>query len=150
MTKIYGPILEKALIYIVDILLFSPDAKAHQALLVQFASITRAHGIMLSKKKMIIGQTQIEFLGMKLSKGQYEAQPHIAHKLLKFPDENLTKVQVLQFLGIINYLRDFVPRLSVLTRPLSNMLKKNSPEWSHDQTVAVRKLKEIMQNLPPL
>ena len=99
---------------------------------------------------MIIGQAQIEFLGMKLIKGQYEAQPHIAQELLKFPEKDFTKVQIQQFLGIVNYLRDFVPRLSELTRPLSDMLKRQPPPWSQEKTAAVKKLKEIMQTLPPL
>ena len=67
MTRIYGPILNQALIYIDDILLFSPDVQAHRQLLQKFTSLTEQHGIMLSEKKMQIGLSQIEFLGMKLS-----------------------------------------------------------------------------------
>ena len=72
----------------------------------------------------------MEFLRMQLSPGKYEAQPHIAQELLKFPNENLTNVQIQQFLDIVNYLRDFVPKLSVLTELLSNMLKKESHSWT--------------------
>ena len=78
---------------------------------------------------------------MKLSNGKYEAQPHIVQELLKFPYKSLTKVQVQQFLGIVNYLRDFVPNISKLTSPLSRMLKKNPPAWIEEQTIAVKKLK---------
>ncbi|XP_062089201.1 uncharacterized protein LOC133795762 [Humulus lupulus] len=78
MSKIYKPILNQALIYIDDILLFSPDIKSHTNLLTQFAGITEKYGIMLSEKKMVLGQPKIEFLGMKLHNGTYEAQPHIA------------------------------------------------------------------------
>ncbi|PON53918.1 hypothetical protein PanWU01x14_199150 [Parasponia andersonii] len=56
---------------------------------------------------MVVARPNIEFLGMKLHNGQFEAQPHIAQELLKFPDHDLTKVQIQQFLGIVNYLRDF-------------------------------------------
>ncbi|KAL5568953.1 hypothetical protein UlMin_025528 [Ulmus minor] len=125
MTTIYGPLLSQALVYIDEIFLFSPDTEAHKKLLAQFAEITEQYGVMLSEKKMLMGQSKIEFLGMNLFNGQYEAQPHIAQELLKFPDESLTKIQVQQFLGIVNYLRDFFPNLSKLTSPLSRMLKKN-------------------------
>ncbi|KAL5559238.1 hypothetical protein UlMin_035449 [Ulmus minor] len=127
MTIIYGPILSQALVYINDILLFSPNTKAHNKLLTQFIDLTEQYGVMLSEKKMLVGQSKIEFLGMKLFNGQYEAQPHIAQELLKFLDESLTKVQVQQFLGIVNYLRDSVPNISKLTSPLSRLLKKNPP-----------------------
>ena len=63
---------------------------------------------------------------MKLFNGQYEAQPHIAHELIKFPNQ-LTKVQVQQFLGIVNYFRDFVPQLSQYTVSLEQMLRKDPP-----------------------
>ena len=69
---------------------------------------------MLSERKIQIGLAHIEFLGMKLSQGKYEAQPHIAQELLKFPDENLPRVQIQQFLDIVNYLRYFIPKLSII------------------------------------
>ena len=65
----------------------SPEA--HSKLLAQFADITEQHGLMLSERKMFIGKP-----GMKLFDGQYEAQPHIAQELQKFPEENLTKTQI--------------------------------------------------------
>ncbi|KAL5551965.1 hypothetical protein UlMin_002141 [Ulmus minor] len=135
MTTIYDPILPQALVYIDDILLFSPNTKAHNKLLAQFADITEQYHVMLSKRKMLVGQSN---------------RPHIAQELLKFPDESLTKFQVQQFLGIVNYLRDFVPNISKLTSPLSRLLKKNPPTWTKEQIVAVRKLKQIMQTLSPL
>ena len=112
--------------------------------------LTEQHGVMLSERKMQIGLAQIEFLGMKPSQGKYEAQPHITQELLKFPDENLTKFQIQQFFGIVNYLRDFVPKLSVITKPLSDMLKKESHSWTSLQTEAIRQLKRKMISLPAL
>ncbi|KAL5570523.1 hypothetical protein UlMin_027098 [Ulmus minor] len=150
MTTIYDPILSQALVYIDGILLFSPDTETYKILLAQFAEITQQYGGMLSEKKMLVGQSKIELLGIKLFNGQYEAQSHIAQELLRFPDENLKKVQIQQFLGIVNYLKDFVPNISKLTSPLSRLLKKNSLAWIEEQTVAVKKLKQIMQTLPPL
>ncbi|KAL5575188.1 hypothetical protein UlMin_016887 [Ulmus minor] len=98
MTTIYGPSLSQALVYIDNILLCSPNNEAHNKLLAQFAEITEQYGVMLSERKMHVGQSKIKFLGMKLFNGQYEAQPHIAQEVLKFPNEGLTKVQVQQFL----------------------------------------------------
>ena len=150
MTRIYGPIHDQALIYIDDILLFSQNIQAHKQLLQQFVNLTEQHGVMLSERKIQIGLAQIEFLGMKLSQGKYEAQPHIAQELIKFPDENLTNVHIQQFLGIVNYLRDFVPKLSIITKPLSDMLKKESHSWTSLQMEAIRQLKMKMTSLPTL
>ena len=82
---------------------------------------------MLSEKKSMIGLKEIEFLGMFISNGQYRPGPHLASQLLDFPDSNLTHKQIQQFLGIVNYIRDFIPRVSHYTSVLSVHLKKKPP-----------------------
>ncbi|KAH9801875.1 hypothetical protein KPL71_001187 [Citrus sinensis] len=119
MTKIFSPILHHALVYIDDILLFSSDHESHQKLLLDFFRIVQAHGIMLSKKKSSIGKESIDFLGMVIKDGQYQPGPHIAIELLKFPDTHLNRKQIQQFLGIVNYVRDFIPKVAIHTSQLS-------------------------------
>ncbi|KAK8494604.1 hypothetical protein V6N11_064766 [Hibiscus sabdariffa] len=150
MIKIFHPILDRALIYIDDVLMYSPDEESHTILLNQFKQLVLQYGIMLSERKMKIAQQEIKFLGMHLKEGRYHPGSHIAQELLKFPDDNLSKKQILQFLGIVNYLRDFLPKISKYTNPLRKMLKKDPPQWSTAQTKVVKILKEKLQHLPPL
>ncbi|KAG8472716.1 hypothetical protein CXB51_034748 [Gossypium anomalum] len=150
MTRIFHPIMENALVYIDDILLYSKDEESHVLLLQQFHSLVLRYGIMLSKKKMKINKSEINFLGMDIKDGSYQPQPHIAQELLKFPDENLSQKQVQQFYGIVNYIRDFIEKISVFTNPLRKMLKKNPPPWTEKQTKAIQKIKQIAQDVPPL
>ena len=150
MIRIFKPLLHTALIYIDDILLFSSTKTEHIQLLQQFQSIIIQYGIMLSARKMVIAQPKIDFLGMQITDGSFTPQAHLATTLLDIPDENLTKRQVQQFLGVINYVSDFIPQLSQLKRPLQKMLTKNPPQWTKRQTEAVRSLKIEVQKLPPL
>ena len=150
MVKIFSPILHHALIYIDDILLFSHDHQTHQQLLSGFLEIVQTHGIMLSEKKSNIGKESIEFIGMVLKDGHYHPGPHIEAELLKFPDIDLTKKQIQQFLGIVNYVKDFIPKVAAHTSQLSCMLKKTAPPWGPDQIEAVKQLKKIAQSPPPL
>ncbi|KAH9668984.1 hypothetical protein KPL70_021606 [Citrus sinensis] len=99
----------------------------HRNLLSQFYDIIQSHGIMLSAKKSTIATDNIEFL-----------------------DQQLSKRQIQQFLGIINYIRDFLPHVDHHTHHLSALLKKQPPEWNADHTRAVTTLKQIAQNPPPL
>ncbi|KAK8990558.1 hypothetical protein V6N11_009250 [Hibiscus sabdariffa] len=99
---------------------------------------------------MKINQREIEFLEMHLKEGKYHPGPHIAQELIKFPDKDLSKKQILQFLGIVKYLRDFFPKISKYTNPLRRMLKKEPPQWSTVQSKVVKTLKDILQHLPPL
>ncbi|KAH9780502.1 hypothetical protein KPL71_008103 [Citrus sinensis] len=122
----------------------------HHKLLQQFFHIIQEHGIMISDKKSTIATTSVDFLGMKIQDGHYQPGPHIAQELLHFPESNFTKKQVKQFLGIINYIRDFLPHVNYHTSKLSELLKKNPPFWSEIHTDAVKQLKQIAQNPPPL
>ena len=87
---------------------------------------------------------------MHLFRGTYQPQPHIAQELLNFPDEFLIVKQIQQFLGIVNYIRDFIPRAAQYTSSLSKLLNKNYSPWSEQQTIAVKELKKIAQNPPAL
>nr|KYP76024.1 polyprotein [Cajanus cajan] len=149
-TKILEPLLDNAIIYIDDILLFSKDMESHKKLLSQFLERENLYGIMFSEKKIQLAQQEIYFLGMKFSQGTYQPQPHIAEELLNFPEENLSVKQIQQFLGIINYIRDFIPKIARYTSPLSKMLKKYPPPWGSEQTKAVQEIKKIAQNPPAL
>lgn len=73
MTIIFSLILHTALIYIDDILLFSPTKEAYKDLLTQFAYLVLKYGIVLFEKKMIMSKKEIEFLGMRLHDSKNEA-----------------------------------------------------------------------------
>ena len=76
-----------------------------------------------SNKKMTIATPKVDFLGMHLKDGQYITQSHISQELYNFPDSNLKRKQVQQFLGIINYVSEFIPNLVQMTSPLNQLLK---------------------------
>ena len=127
-TTIFQLILHHTLVYINDLLLFSGTHDEHHKLLQQFFQIIQEHGIMISEKKSTIA-TSADFLGIKIQDDHYLPGPHIAQKLLHFPESNFTEKQVQQFLGIINYIRDFLPHVNHHTSKLSALLKKNPPSW---------------------
>ncbi|GKC75030.1 putative reverse transcriptase domain, viral movement protein [Tanacetum coccineum] len=146
----WKPNLANTLVYIDDILLFSPDEQSHTELLSKFYSLVAKYGIMLSEKKMEVGVTTIQFLGMEISDGKYQPQPHVAQELLKFPDELSSQKMIQQFLGLVNYMADFLPKLSHHTALLFPMLKKNPPQWTSRQTEAVKAIKCLAEKMPPL
>ncbi|KAK0589638.1 hypothetical protein LWI29_016640 [Acer saccharum] len=131
-------------------MLFSLDDTSHNVLLQQFHDIVDHYGIMLSEKKSTIGKNEIEFLSMNISNGQYCPDPYLAVQLLDFPDSDFSVKQVQQFLGIVNYIRDFIPHASHYNSTVSILLKKHPPSWSSCHTEVVIKLKEIAQSPPAL
>ena len=71
MVTLFQHILANALIYVYDILLFSIDVESHERLLTEYYNLVKSQGIMLSKKKMVIEQTSIEFLGVNILGEKY-------------------------------------------------------------------------------
>ena len=137
MVMLFQPLLANALIYVNDILLFSKDEESHAKLLIVFYNLVKSQGIMLSEKKMVIGQSSIYFLGVNISDGKYTLQPHIASFLGEFPCKLTNTKQIQQFLGIVNYMLDFIPKVSRYRNYLAQLLKKSPPEWNSTHTKAV-------------
>ncbi|KAH9792689.1 hypothetical protein KPL71_004228 [Citrus sinensis] len=81
---------------------------------------------------------------------QQECSQLLAQGLIEPTNQQLSKRQIQQFLGIINYICDFIPHVDHYTHRLSTLLKKKPPEWNADHTIAVTTLKQIAQNPPPL
>ena len=133
-----------------DILLFSKDKETHEKLLNEFYNLVKSQGIILSKNKMVIGQSSIDFLGVSISYGKYTLQPHIAVSLGEFPDKLTSTKQIQQFLGLVNYMSDFIPKVSRYRNCLAQLLKKTPPEWNSIHTEAVQQLKRLAEKLHPL
>lgn len=149
MLRIFKSPHHTIFIYI-EISIYSHQTRRNIQFLQQFQSIVMQYGIMFSARKTVITQPNIDFLGMQIKNDNFSPQAHFATTRIDFPDENLTKRQVQHFLGVINFVSDFIPQLSQLTRPLQKMLAKNPPQWKNRQTEAVRSLKVEVQKLPPL
>ena len=82
-----------------------------------------SHGLIVSKKKIKLFKTQIEFLGLELENGQKKLQDHIVQKINNFPDK-LEDLKTLQsFLGLLNYARLYIKNLSRLAGLLYNKTK---------------------------
>ena len=88
-----------------------------------------SHGLIVSKKKLKLFKTQIEFLGLELEDGQIKLQDHIVQKINNFLDK-LEDLKTLQsFLGLLNYARPYIKNLSRLARPLYSKTKNTGQRY---------------------
>ena len=97
---------------------------------------------------MIIGQSFIDFLGVNISDGKYTLQSHIATSLGEFPDKLTSAKKIQQFLETVNYMSDFIPKISRYKDCLAQLLKKSPPEWNFVHTKAIQQLKILAEKLP--
>ena len=69
-----------------------------------------SHGLIVSKKKLKLFKTQIEFLGLELEDRKIKLQDYIVQKINNFPDK-LEDLKTLQsFLGLLNYARPYIKK----------------------------------------
>ncbi|XP_023903831.1 uncharacterized protein LOC112015633 [Quercus suber] len=89
--------------------------------------------------------------GLKNAPSQFQkAMPHIAVSLSEFPDKLANAKQIQQFQGIVNYMSDFIPKISKYRSCLAQLLNKSPLEWNFVHTEAVQQLKKLAEKLPPL
>lgn len=62
-------------------------------------------------------------------------QPHVLTKLVEFPDELKDTKMIQRFLGVLNYIHKYIPRLSKKSTPIRKHLKSG---WSSQAIAAVK------------
>ena len=62
----------------------------------------------------------------------------------------MDKTQLQRFLGSLNYVADFIPKVRQVCKPLYDRLKKIPVPWTKEQTTTVIKIKEMVKSLPCL
>lgn len=136
------------LIYIDDILIFAKNKIEHDKIMNQVMSTVSAANVKFNVNKLQYCVLVVQYLGHTFSEmGMVLNDDRIAAiQCLQNPS---TKVELQTFLGIINYVMQFVPNLSELTAPLHELLKKEvSFIWSAIHSQAVSKIKEVLVSPP--
>ena len=93
---------------------------------------------------------EVRFFGMVLNRQGIVADPAKIEALIKLP-ESKTEPLLQSFLGMINYLSRFEPKVADLTHRLKSLLKKsNEFSWTNAHSDDFKKLIQIMCNNPKL
>ncbi|KFD61129.1 hypothetical protein M514_26672 [Trichuris suis] len=106
--------------YIDDILVFSRSEREHQADLPAVFARLQQHGLTIRPEKCRLGQTQIDFLGFRISKNGLRSLPNKIHDLLEFPRLR-TAEECRRFLGMVNYYHRFLLKIASVLRPLHGL-----------------------------
>lgn len=119
MAKFQPPGGSQVLVYVDDVLLASPDMATCQkdsfALLKHLAE----EGHKVSKSKLQLCREQVKYLGHNLSSGGQTLVEDRKITILKAP-KPVIKKQIMSFLGLTNYCRNWVPNYAEITAPLQN------------------------------
>lgn len=142
MDLVLGPeIREFAINYIDDLLIASSDFDAHiQHLQTVFFKLNQA-GFKINLSKSHFCRTEVKFLGHILTPEGIQTDPEKIQAIVDFPIPTKVK-HIRAFLGLCNYYRKFQKNYSYLTRPLEELLKKNTVwRWAVPEQEAMEKVK---------
>ncbi len=167
MNMVFTDHLNKTLmIYMDDIIVYSPDAKSHlEHLELAFRRLQKA-GLHLKAKKCQIFKTEMKFLGFIISGEGTRLDPEKIEAVQKFPIPKDDLGQLQSFLGMVGYFKRHIKDYARIARPLYQMFKGEDThtkkrkgkvrtvfkknEWGPAQDAAVQQLKDAATSAPVL
>ena len=108
------------------------------------------HNIVLKASKCTVGQSEIHYLGHRISADGIRPDPaRIAAITNMPPPTSVTGIR--SFLGVCQFVRPFVHDFARIAVPLTSLLKKNTPfVWGEDQAAAFSTLKTVLSDADTL
>ncbi|KAG1933728.1 interleukin-1 receptor accessory protein-like 1-A [Pimephales promelas] len=110
------------LIYLDDVVVFSPDFDSHLHHLEQVFWRLHEHGLKLQPRKCKLFQQQVTYLGHVISNQGVATDPQKTAVVKEWPVPQTIK-QVRSFLGFAGYYRRFIHGFSQIAAPLHTLLK---------------------------
>ena len=141
---------EVVLTYIDNLIVPSTDLSSGIEKLKTVLHVTSEHGPLVNWSKFRFLQTRIEYLGHIVEGGNIQPSECKPGAVANFPEPRSAK-DVQSFLGLAGYFRKFVPRYSVIARPLSDLLRKDVPfRFESREWEAFGRLKAALSEKPIL
>ena len=139
-----------AFIYLDDVLIHSPDIETHlQHIRILFQRLRKAD-FKLKDSKCNYFRTHVQYLGHLVSGKGIKPLPEKLDSVKKMPAPTTPK-EIKQFLGLVGYYRKFIPRFADIARPMTNLMRQDTPfEWTIQCQASFEMLKDALITSPIL
>ncbi|GBG78711.1 hypothetical protein CBR_g27936 [Chara braunii] len=138
------------IVYLDDILIFSKSMEEHMRHLEEVMQILKDAQLHLNLEKSEFGRDKVIYLGHRLSATRLEPEATKVEVIRKWPQPANVR-ELRSFLGLASYYRKFVPKFSIIARPMSRLTSKNvSYTWNEECTTTFDELKEALVSHPVL
>lgn len=150
MNSILAPFLRKfSMVFIDNILVYSPSLEAHADHLRQVFLKLREHKFYLKRSKCTFAKTELAYLGHVISQEGVATDPSKTAAMVKWPQPtNVTELR--GFLGLTGYYRKFVKHYGIIAKPLTKLLKLKHFQWNSDAETTFDRLKAAVTSTPVL
>ena len=108
-----------------DMVIFGRNEEEHDRNLILFLETTRKNGLVLNKRKLQFKKEEVSFFSHRWNSTGISPDPKKTESILKmqFPPDKET---MHSFLGLVNFLNRYTPRLAQLCSPLRKLILKDS------------------------
>ncbi|GFT80603.1 transposon Tf2-6 polyprotein [Trichonephila clavipes] len=151
-NAVFRHLISKSIVlpYMDDVVI--PAANESQALgyLKIVQQVACDYGLEINFKKCQFLHNTIEFLDHIIENGKLFPSPSKTKAVINYTDlKNIKDVR--RFLGLTGYFRKFLSSYSTIAKPLSDLLRKDSPfQFYAEQQIAFQKLKYLLSQQPVL
>ena len=151
MNTTLHPLLRKCVIvFFDDILVYSSSLEDHIVHLRQVLTLLARDQWQVKLSKCKFAQQSISYLGHVVSAAGVATDPSKVQSISDWPVPKDLK-QLRSFLGLAGYYRKFVRHFAILTRPLTDLLKKGVYfVWTANHDTAFSALKQALMTAPVL
>ena len=132
-------------VYIDDLLIFSPNMEQHAKDIAAVLQILKENGLIIRPDKCIWAKSAIEFLGHNITnKGVLPLQKKVT-AIENYPRPTTVK-ELMAFNGMVNYYHRFIPNLAKIMSPLYEALKDKPKklEWSRSLQESFEETKKAL------
>ncbi|XP_073448026.1 uncharacterized protein [Aquarana catesbeiana] len=131
------------IVYLDDILIFSPSVDEHRRHVRNVLTQLRQHGLYAKLEKCEFELQSIQFLGLIISTDGVKMDPQKVAAILDWPAPSDSK-GVQRFIGFANFYRKFIRGFSAIIAPITELTKQgNQFCWSPQAQSAFGRLKEL-------
>jgi len=138
------------IVFFDDILVFSPTYEQHLLDLRKVFALLKSEHWHIKLTKCHFAQQQLSYLGHIISADGIATDPAKIEAIVSWPvPANVRELR--SFLGLAGFYRKFIKHFAIITRPLTNLLKKGTYFiWTSEQQTAFDTLKQAMSSAPVL
>lgn len=148
-NEIFGDIVGVQVIFD-DLIVAGDTQKSHDQVLKLVLERARSANVKFNSNKFQHGVKEVKFMGQQISDKGVRADPERIRAMVDMPTPTCV-AEVRRFLGMLNFVHQFIPNMSAVSSPLRQLLRLDVDwTWEHEQDKAFRELKTLLVQAPVL
>lgn len=149
-TIFQAEIRRYVLVFVDDILIYSPTLEEHIQHIQHVFDTLQKNNFFVKLSKCSFAQQKLEYLGHIIGKDGVATDDKKIEEVKNWPTPKTLK-QVRSFLGLAGYYRRFIRNYGLMSKPLTDLLKKNSTfKWTPTTAQAFEAVKQALISAPVL